>query len=79
MVLQPSPFLQGRLDLTSSGEKPGPASVESDVWISENWYQRQIEVTEESWDLEGYDSVLTTDRNLVFWRPHVLSAARVSW
>jgi Zn-dependent peptidase ImmA (M78 family) len=37
----------------------GPMQVDPGVWIAQNWYQRQIEVTEESWTLDGYNSVLT--------------------
>ena len=37
----------------------GPTAVEPDAWITENWYGRKLEVTEESWTLDGYDSVLT--------------------
>lgn len=37
----------------------GPEVVVPEVWITQNWYERQIEVTEESWSLEGYNSVLT--------------------
>jgi hypothetical protein len=39
--------------------KLGPAVVAPEVWITENWYERQIEVTEQSWTLDGYDTVLT--------------------
>jgi hypothetical protein len=37
----------------------GPTQVDPEVWITENWYERQIEITEESWTLDGYNSVLT--------------------
>ncbi len=37
----------------------GPEVVAPEVWITQNWHERQLEVTEESWSLEGYDSVLT--------------------
>ena len=39
--------------------KLGPTAVSSEAWITENWYERQIEVTEQSWTLDGYNSVLT--------------------
>lgn len=39
--------------------KLGPITVDPELWISENWYQRSIEMTEESWTLDGYNSVLT--------------------
>jgi len=37
----------------------GPTPVDPEVWITDNWYGRRIEVMEESWTLDGYDSVLT--------------------
>jgi Zn-dependent peptidase ImmA (M78 family) len=37
----------------------GPTSVAPEVWITHNWYERQIEMTEESWTLDGYNAVLT--------------------
>ena len=39
--------------------RSGPEVVAPEVWITQNWYERQIEVTEESWTLDGYNSVLT--------------------
>jgi len=39
--------------------RSGPEVVAPEVWITQNWYERQIEVTEESWSLDGYNSVLT--------------------
>jgi hypothetical protein len=39
--------------------KLGPAQVEHEVWITQNWYERNIEVTEQSWSLDGYNSVLS--------------------
>ena len=36
-----------------------PEVVKSETWIAHNWYERQIEVTEQSWALENYNSVLT--------------------
>jgi len=36
-----------------------PEVVEAEAWIAENYYGREIEVTEQSWALDGYDSVLT--------------------
>jgi hypothetical protein len=37
----------------------GPEVVPPEVWITHNAYERQLEVTEQSWRLEGYNSVLT--------------------
>ncbi len=37
----------------------GPAAVDPEAWIKENWFERKIELTEQSWTLDGYDSVLT--------------------
>ena len=37
----------------------GPEVVASEVWITQNWYGRQVEMTEESWSLDDYNSVLT--------------------
>ncbi|HXI72517.1 MAG TPA: ImmA/IrrE family metallo-endopeptidase [Verrucomicrobiae bacterium] len=37
----------------------GPEVVNPEAWISQNSYARQIEVTEQSWALEGYNSALT--------------------
>ena len=45
--------------VTGPAGKSGPALVDPKAWISQNWYDRNIEVTEESWTLDGYDSVLT--------------------
>lgn len=45
--------------VTEPSGKSGPSSVDPDAWISQNWYDRHIEITEESWTLDGYDSVLT--------------------
>ena len=39
--------------------KLGPEPISPDVWITETWYDRQISLTEESWTLDGYKSVLT--------------------
>ena len=39
--------------------KLGPTAVPAEAWIAANWYERQIEVTEQSWTLDGYRSVLT--------------------
>jgi len=39
--------------------KMGPTAVNPDVWITQNWYGRRLEVTEQSWTLDGYNSVLT--------------------
>jgi Zn-dependent peptidase ImmA (M78 family) len=36
-----------------------PEVVNADAWITHNWYERQIEITEQSWVLEEYNSVLT--------------------
>jgi hypothetical protein len=45
--------------VAESPGKMGPTQVDPEVWIAQNWYGRQIEVTEESWKLDGYNSVLT--------------------
>ena len=45
--------------LTEPVCKAGPPAVEPNAWITENRYNRELEVTEESWNLDGYDSVLT--------------------
>jgi len=45
--------------VTEPAGKSGPTPVEPDAWITENWYERQLEVTEESWSIDGYDSVLS--------------------
>jgi Zn-dependent peptidase ImmA (M78 family) len=42
-----------------SGRKAGPEVVPAAAWITQNWYDRSIQVTEESWLLEGYNSVIT--------------------
>jgi len=36
-----------------------PELVNAEAWITHNWYERQIEITEQSWTLDGYNSVLT--------------------
>jgi ABC-type polysaccharide transport system permease subunit len=33
--------------------------VSTDAWITQNAYERELEVTEQSWKLEGYNSVLS--------------------
>lgn len=43
---------------TPAGEI-GPEVVNREAWISQSAHERQIEVTEQSWALDGYDSVLT--------------------
>jgi hypothetical protein len=45
--------------LESSAEKSKPEVVNAEAWITHNWYERQIEITEQSWVLDGYNSVLT--------------------
>ena len=45
--------------LNASGGESKPELVNTDAWITHNWYERQIEITEQSWVLEGYNSVLT--------------------
>jgi hypothetical protein len=42
-----------------SNGKAGPEIVAPEAWITGNWYDRQIEITEECWALEEYDSVLS--------------------
>jgi len=37
----------------------GPEVVPPEAWITHNAYDRQLEVTEQSWRLEGHNSVLT--------------------
>lgn len=37
----------------------GPSPVDPEAWISENWGERQLDIAEESWAMEDYDSVLT--------------------
>lgn len=39
--------------------KIGPTQVPADAWVTENWYDRNIELTEQSWTLDGYNSVLS--------------------
>jgi len=39
--------------------KMGPTQVDPEAWITDNSYERQIELTEESWTMDGYNSVLT--------------------
>jgi len=45
--------------LAASDRESKPELVNADAWITHNWYERQIEITEQSWVLESYDSVLT--------------------
>jgi Zn-dependent peptidase ImmA (M78 family) len=45
--------------LKEPGAHAGPERVRDEAWISQNWYGRSVEVTEESWFLDGYDSVVT--------------------
>jgi hypothetical protein len=40
-------------------ENLGPEVVSPDPWITQNAYERELEVTEQSWKLEGYNSVLS--------------------
>jgi Zn-dependent peptidase ImmA (M78 family) len=47
-----------RYAFNSSG-KAGPEIVPTEAWVTGNWYDRQIEITEESWAMEDYDSVLS--------------------
>ena len=54
--------------------KMGPTQVDPEVWIAQNWYGRQIEVTEESWTLDGYNSVLTLS-----WSPTWTNQRRRIW
>jgi hypothetical protein len=39
--------------------KLGPTQVDPEAWITDNWSGRRLEMTEESWALDGYNSVLT--------------------
>jgi hypothetical protein len=45
----------------ASGEsnKLRPEIVPGDAWITHNAYERELEVTEQSWPLQDYNSVLT--------------------
>lgn len=45
--------------VTGPAGKLEPEVVKSETWIAHNWHERQIEVTEQSWVLENYNSVLT--------------------
>jgi len=45
--------------VTPPAGEAGPEVVNPEAWISQNAYARQIEVTEQSWALEGYNSALT--------------------
>jgi Zn-dependent peptidase ImmA (M78 family) len=45
--------------LEPSADKSEPELVNAEAWITHNWYERQIEITEQSWALDGYSSVLT--------------------
>src|SRR5688572_22959592 len=45
--------------LGSSCGELKPELVNAEAWITHNWYERQIEITEQSWVLDGYNSVLT--------------------
>ena len=45
--------------LTEPNSKFGPSVVEPEAWIAENWYERRLEVTEESWHFGEYESVVT--------------------
>jgi len=37
----------------------GPEVVPPEAWITSNAYERQLEVTEQSWLIQDYNSVLT--------------------
>ena len=56
MRLHPDSFA---FHLETSAEASKPEVVNVEAWITHNWYDRQIEITEQSWALEGYNSVLT--------------------
>ena len=45
--------------LTGLDSKSGPSVVEPDAWIAENWYERRLEVTEESWHFDESAAVVT--------------------
>lgn len=45
------------LDASNGESKPEP--VKAEAWITHNWYERQIEITEQSWALDIYNSILT--------------------
>ena len=40
-------------------DEAGPSPVEPEAWISQNWHERQLDITEESWAMDDYDSILT--------------------
>lgn len=43
----------------SAAKEIGPETVKPEAWITFNAYERKIEITEQSWALDGYNSVLT--------------------
>ncbi len=43
----------------TNASEMGPEGVNPEAWISHNAFERKIEVTEQSWALDGYNSVLT--------------------
>jgi len=45
--------------VTTPASEAGPEIVNPEAWITHNAYERQIEVTEQSWALDGYNSVLS--------------------
>lgn len=45
--------------VATSGKEIGPEDVTPEAWITHNAHERQIAVTEQSWPLSGYNSVLS--------------------
>jgi len=45
--------------VSDSSGKLGPTKVDPQVWITGNWHERHIAITEESWMLDGYNAVLS--------------------
>lgn len=44
---------------SDTAKELGPEVVPPDAWITHNAYERELEVTEQSWRLEGHNSVLS--------------------
>lgn len=44
---------------SKNGQELGPEVVPAEAWITQNTYGRELEMTEQSWRLEAYNSVLT--------------------
>lgn len=50
---------QESVAIHASDKELGPEVVPREAWITHNAYERELEVTEQSWRMEGYNSVLT--------------------